>query len=486
MINERQVYEKNKMLFRISSILIGFLLLVSGLGLLKLAHPVLATIRIVVQVAGLIAELVCARIFVRKLNGNKIALNIMLGVYVVSVLSNPNMFMAASMYPIMIMVISFMDNRLAVKGSIEASIINIIYAVLQFTVYKSASSDEVVMVTVIEIFTCCVACTVVRTLSKHNQEDMETIKENADIQLETSKRIMELSGEIGEKIGSASELIETLVDANEVSHQASSDIASGIHDTAETIQNQSTMTVNIQDNLQNVETQTNEMTAASEQTIASVRTGTEALEELKKQSEITAEINEKTRKTTEILNSRIKDVEQIVGTILSISGQTNLLALNASIEAARAGEAGKGFAVVADEIRNLSENTKESTEQIIAITKKLADEVEQANANMERSTQSSELQNEMIARTSAQFDVVKQNIQELEHHISNIANGVAMIVMDNNEIIDGITNLSATSEEIAASSESNISISNQCVSCSNEMKAVLDDILVISKEMRGL
>lgn len=76
-----------------------------------------------------------------------------------------------------------------------------------------------------------------------------------------------------------------------------------------------------------------------------------------------------------ILEQRSADITDIISTITGISGQTNLLALNASIEAARAGESGKGFAVVADEIRQLSEQTKEATEDIRGIVTEIQEEI---------------------------------------------------------------------------------------------------------------
>ena len=67
---------------------------------------------------------------------------------------------------------------------------------------------------------------------------------------------------------------------------------------------------------------------------------------------------------TERTNASAQEIRKVTEIIAGISNQTNLLALNASIEAARAGENGKGFAVVAEQIRELADQSRESTEHI--------------------------------------------------------------------------------------------------------------------------
>jgi methyl-accepting chemotaxis protein len=74
----------------------------------------------------------------------------------------------------------------------------------------------------------------------------------------------------------------------------------------------------------------------------------------------------------EALDGDTAKIREVATTITEISEKTHLLALNATIEADRAGEAGRGFAVVAGEVKNLSDATREATDQISELVDAMA------------------------------------------------------------------------------------------------------------------
>lgn len=153
------------------------------------------------------------------------------------------------------------------------------------------------------------------------------------------------------------------------------------------------------------------------------------------------------------LHSHTKDMQKIIGIIQQISSQTNLLALNASIEAARAGDAGKGFAVVANEIRILSEQTKQSTQNIEAIISKLNENATATISSMDLVTEEINGQVTMIHDIAENFSNIRSGLFDLKDKSSDMNDKTKLLRETNMVIVDNNNNLSSTSEEVSASAE---------------------------------
>lgn len=97
---------------------------------------------------------------------------------------------------------------------------------------------------------------------------------------------------------------------------------------------------------------------------------TQSEELIKLMVQLSIEMQSSSKASNELRNTS-HEVKSVLDVINGISEQTNLLALNAAIEAARAGEAGRGFAVVADEVRGLSVRTQEATIEIQSMIENL-------------------------------------------------------------------------------------------------------------------
>ena len=183
------------------------------------------------------------------------------------------------------------------------------------------------------------------------------------------------------------------------------------------------------------------------------------------------------------LKDRTDAVKSIADTIFSISSQTNLLALNASIESARAGEAGRGFAVVADEIRQLAEKTREETESIAHISEELSHTAEVASNAVQQSVSATAAQEGMITEASESFGEMNENMNDLIQEIKSVSEMLNNLSAANNQIVDNITNLSATTQEVTASSAQATDLSVENMNNAESAKEQLNSVIDVSHQL---
>ncbi len=351
------------------------------------------------------------------------------------------------------------------------------------------STKEVVSITdagtiiIIMLFVFVSALLITRIWIAFNMENIAVVKEGADKQKLATDRMTHVSENIIRYFDEANGHVEALNGAIHTSNSSMQNIAANIEATAQAIQEQSKMCQDIQNNTQSANAQADRMVQASEITLQEVSQGAKAMEELHNQSCNVERDNKETVAYVEALNERTKQVANILSTIVNISSQTNLLALNASIEAARAGEAGRGFAVVADEIRVLSEQTKQATENITEILSELNSDVESVTNSISHSVEAVEKQNQLISETKSKFDKIDGDVNELKDVINGFKQVISEIAEATEVIADGVTGLSANSQEVAAVSNEGTQLMSQAVGNMDKVNETLTNIYNLAQEL---
>ena len=153
------------------------------------------------------------------------------------------------------------------------------------------------------------------------------------------------------------------------------------------------------------------------------------------------------------INKTVDEIHKAADMIQSIASQTNLLSLNASIEAARAGEAGKGFAVVATEIKGLAEQSSESAREIAMIVQQITSLVDTSVQMAQSIRDASDHEGMVLQDVSASFEAVNGKLDEVARAVHTIVDRVDSVNAEKVDIMNAISNLSAISEENAASTQ---------------------------------
>lgn len=132
--------------------------------------------------------------------------------------------------------------------------------------------------------------------------------------------------------------------------------------------------------------------------------------------------------------------------------------------------------MVADEIRKLSDDTKNSTQQITDIIKELSAVTDNTMSILDTSVTDIDRQNEMIVEVDKSFTKAGEYMNNLKELIDGIVKDVNKINQSNVTIVDSINQLSASTEEISSCSQSR---SNSSEMIMERMKTYKDIVKVL-------
>ena len=260
-------------------------------------------------------------------------------------------------------------------------------------------------------------------------------------------------------------------------------ISYGVTESAENMENSTSMTQQIQDIIDNLIDVKDNTVESTDKAVEAVETGMEIISGLKEKSEDINVANENVTRVSEELCEKIASAEEITRIIYNISTQTNLLALNASIEAARAGEAGRGFAVVANEIRKLADDTRSSIDSITELLKGVTDLANHTSELVGKSVQAVEEQSKYIDAADTSFQSISEMVNALDGNMKQLDKLSGTLDASNNSIIDGLANQQAASEEIAANAQSSADL---CQTNLEELTNVINELDQIAKIIGSL
>lgn len=240
--------------------------------------------------------------------------------------------------------------------------------------------------------------------------------------------------------------------AKEISITAQ-EIAEGAGNQANAAEGGARLGQNMEEEFSELSEKTKLMVQESVNSSKAIVNGIHKVEDLKAKTQATVIIVEKTQENIENLNSKSKNIEDILKALNEISGQTQLLALNASIEAARAGEAGKGFAVVAEEIQKLSQDSSRSTKDIAEIILNIQQDIANGANAMKEVKEVSEEQFASVNQVNEAFDKITEATDTMTNTIDYIENFIKTMIKSNAQVVNSINDISAISQETAACSE---------------------------------
>lgn len=271
---------------------------------------------------------------------------------------------------------------------------------------------------------------------------------------------------------------QTSATSDEIS-KAVEDISKGAVSQAEEIETASKNVGTMGDVIEQITDRVGQLDRTSNDMKTASDESTRIIQELSASNDRTTEAVKRISDQIKTTYDSVQTIRQAVDLITSIADETSLLSLNASIEAARAGEHGRGFAVVASEIQKLADQSSNSAKQIEDVIETLLKESENTVKVMEEVDQIVGEQQQKLEETKNKFIDVTDGVDSSRAETSVIKEDTESCNSARSKVVDVISNLSAISEENAASTQ-------ETTASMQELNATINILAESAKKLKDL
>ena len=295
----------------------------------------------------------------------------------------------------------------------------------------------------------------------------------------TSSSLLEMAASIEEVDGNVGDLTVTVGDVSSSIEEIANllkEVASGVDNISKGADETASSLIEIDASAMEIERNTKESAELSHEVAREGERGVKAMELTHNGMEKVKDSMSALAVVIDELGQRSKEIGKILNVIDDVAVETNLLALNAAILAAQAGEHGKSFGVVADEIRELSERTAVSTNEITSIVSGIQGQIKRAVVSAEEGMSKVIEGEKLSTETIAILMVIMERFKTFQNMSLKIAEATKEQASGSKRVTQNLEAITHTIHQMARATQEQYQGSTQIVKSVERMRNLVSHI----------